>query len=153
MQRNTFHSTQTSSFSIKLLQRCRGFTDSPSLIPTKSRWRGLTSHALIPSKMLRQRYFSSVRSPDVLSALKSVAARCFRLPSANERCLQLSGVTLSSPMTFFMAFLRIAVTFEEKGKLGLLIKRQNKRVFQSGAVLWEKCLHLCPDIFQTKIGC
>lgn len=90
---------------------------------------------LMPSKILRQCYFSSVRSPDVLSALKSVAARCFRLPSANERCLQLSGVTLSSPMTFFMAFLRIAVTFEEKGKLGLLIKRQNKRVFQSGAVL------------------
>ena len=84
------------------------------------------SCTLIPSKILRQCYFSSVRSPDVLSALKSVAARCFRLPSANERCLQLSGVTLSSPMTFFMAFLRIAVTFEEKGKLGLLIKRQNK---------------------------
>ena len=58
-----------------------------------------------------------VRSPDVLAALKSMAARCFTLPSPEKRCLQLSGVTLSSPNTFFIAFLGMAATFKEHGKL------------------------------------
>lgn len=57
------------------------------------------------------------RSPDILAALKSMAARCFKLPSPEKRCLQLSGVTLSSPTTFFLAFLQMAATFEEHGKL------------------------------------
>ena len=69
-------------------------------------------------------FLTPVRSPDVLAALKSMAARCFRLPSPEKRCLQLSGVTLSSPTTFFIAFLRMAATFEEHGKLMFLTKKQ-----------------------------
>ena len=46
-----------------------------------------------------------------------MASRCFRLPSPRERCLQLSGVTLSSPLTFFVAFLQSMETLKESGEL------------------------------------
>ena len=49
-----------------------------------------------------------------------MASRCFRLPSPRERCLQLSGVTLSSPLTFFVAFLQSMETLKESGELKVL---------------------------------
>ena len=68
-----------------------------------------------------ERLFSFLdRSPDILDALKNMASRCFRLPSPRERCLQLSGVTLSSPLTFFVAFLQSMETLKESGELKVL---------------------------------
>ena len=49
-----------------------------------------------------------------------MASRCFRLPSLRERCLQLSGVTLASPLTFFIAFLQSMETLKESGELKVL---------------------------------
>lgn len=68
-----------------------------------------------------ERLFSFLdRSPDILEALKNMASRCFRLPSLRERCLQLSGVTLASPLTFFVAFLQSMETLKESGELKVL---------------------------------
>ncbi|KAJ7377234.1 hypothetical protein OS493_030436 [Desmophyllum pertusum] len=77
-----------------------------------------------------------IRSPDVLVALKSMAARCFRLPSLDKRCLQLSGVTLSSPVTFFLAFLHMAATFKESAEQVLCYVEEclpSVRLFQKRA--------------------
>ncbi|KAL9951474.1 hypothetical protein ACROYT_G044139 [Oculina patagonica] len=99
-----------------------------------------------------------VRSPDVLAALKSMAARCFRLPSPDKRCLQLSGVTLSSPTTFFLVFLQMAATFEESAEQVLSYVEEclpSVRLFQKrsctklNGLSWNvlKCLAgLCPGV-------
>ena len=64
---------------------------------------------------------SPARSPGILDALKSMASRCCRLLPPEKRCLQLSGVNLSSPMTFFLAFLQMAKTFKESGKVKVFL--------------------------------
>ena len=56
-----------------------------------------------------------MRSPDILDALKSMADRCFNLPCHGSRRLQLCGATLSSPLTFFLAFRHVAEIFQESG--------------------------------------
>ncbi|XP_068726711.1 uncharacterized protein [Montipora capricornis] len=56
------------------------------------------------------------RSPDILDGLKSMASRCFKLPCSNSRSLQLCGATFSSPLTFFLAFLQIAESFQESAE-------------------------------------
>jgi len=70
-----------------------------------------------------------------------MAARCFRLPSPEKRCLQLSGVTLSSPTTFFLAFLQMAATFEEHAGQALSYVEEclpSARLFQK-----RSCTKLC----------
>jgi len=57
-----------------------------------------------------------VRSPDILDALKSMADRCFNLPCHGSRRLQLCGATLSSPLTFFLAFRHVAEIFQESAE-------------------------------------